>query len=117
MSTVNMDRAGKTLPFVPKNEYGLFVGWKSGGWRARLSSNTWGEYWIDNANTEKYEGWEWVTNLSIGYGRDGHSLTLNADNLTDKRYAFEVKKDTTGKVTYTAAAPRSVMLTYRYDFR
>ncbi|MHB1427633.1 MAG: TonB-dependent receptor [Rhodocyclaceae bacterium] len=115
--TVNMDRAGKFLPFVPQEQYGLFLGWKQGSWRARLSSNTWGEYWLDNANTEKYRGWEWVTNLSIGYERNGHSLTLNADNLFDKLYAFEVKKDTTGKVTYTAAAPRSLMLTYRYDFR
>ena len=117
-TTVNQDRAGKTLPFIPHKQYGLFVGWKSPtGWKARLSSNTWGEYWMDNANTEKYGGWEWVTNLSVGYERQGHSLTLNADNLFDKRYAMEVKKDTAGRVHYMAAAPRTVMLTYRYDFR
>jgi iron complex outermembrane recepter protein len=117
VSGVNQDRAGKTLPFVPKQQYGASLGWKSGPWRARLSANTWGEYWLDNANTEKYQGWEWVANLSVGYQWQAHSLTLNADNLLDKHYAFEVKKDTTGKVTYTAAAPRSLMLTYRYDFR
>ncbi len=116
-TTVNVDRAGKALPFIPKHQYGVFVGWRGGGWRVRLSSNSWGEYWLDNANTEKYPGWEWVTNLSVGYEWGPHSLTLNADNLFDDRYAFEVKKDTAGKVTYTAAAPRSVMLTYRYDFR
>lgn len=117
-TTVNMDRSGKTLPFIPREQYGLFVGWKSpSGWKARLSSNTWGEYWLDNANTEKYPGWEWVTNLSVGYERLGHSLTLNVDNLFDKHYAMEVKKDTAGRVTYMAAAPRTVMLTYRYDFR
>ncbi|MCX8087334.1 MAG: TonB-dependent receptor [Rhodocyclaceae bacterium] len=118
VGNINQDRAGKTLPFIPREQYGLFLAWKSPtGWRARLSSNTWGEYWLDNANTEKYPGWEWVTNLSVGYERQGHSLTLNADNLFDKRYAMEVKKDTAGRVTYMAAAPRSVMLTYRYDFR
>ena len=58
-----------------------------------------------------------MTNLSVGYEWGGHSLTVNADNLIDKHYAFEVKKDTTSKVTYTAAAPRSLMLTYRYNFR
>jgi len=114
---VNLDRSGMTLPFVPREQYGLSLGWKSGPWRARLSSNTWGEYWLDNANTEKYQGWEWVTNLSVGYQWQAHSLTLNADNLFDKLYAFEVKKDTSGRVTYTAASPRTVMLTYRYDFR
>jgi iron complex outermembrane receptor protein len=116
-TTTNIDRSGKALPFIPKHQYGLFVGWKSGGWRARLAANTWGEYWLDNANTEKYQGWEWVANLSVGYQWQGHSLSLNADNLFDKHYAAEAKKDTTGRVTYTAAAPRTVMLTYRYDFR
>jgi iron complex outermembrane receptor protein len=115
--TRNVDRSGKTLPFVPKEQYGLSLAWKSGPWRARLSSNTWGDYWLDNANSEKYQGWEWVTNLSVGYQWQAHSLTLNAENLFDKHYAFEVKKDTAGKVTYSAAAPRTVMLTYRYDFR
>ena len=116
-ATVNMDRAGKHLPFVPKHQYGVFLGWKSAnGWQAKLSSNTWGEYWLDNANTEKYAGWEWVTNLSVGYAQKGHSVTLNVDNLLDKHYAFEVKKDTAGKVTYAAAAPRTLMLTYRYGF-
>lgn len=114
---VNLDRSGKSLPFVPKRQYGLSVGWKSGPWRARLSANTWGEYWLDNANSEKYQGWEWVTNLSFGYQWRNHTLSLNADNLFDKRYAFEAKKDTTGKVTYMAAAPRSLLLSYRYEFR
>jgi len=114
---LNLDRSGMTLPFVPREQYGLSLGWKSGPWRARLSSNTWGEYWLDNANTEKYQGWEWVTNLSVSYQWQMHTVSLNADNITDKLYAFEVKKDTTGRVTYTAASPRTVMLTYRYDFR
>jgi iron complex outermembrane receptor protein len=117
VGTVNIDRSGNALPFVPRDQYGLSLGWKSGPWRARLSSNTWGEYWLDNANTEKYDGWEWITNLSVSYQWQAHSLTLNAENLFDKLYAFEVKKDTSGRVTYTAASPRTAMLTYRYDFR
>jgi iron complex outermembrane receptor protein len=117
VGSVNMDRSGNTLPFVPREQYGLSIGWKSGPWRARLTSNTWGEYWLDNANTEKYKGWEWVSNLSVAYQWRANSLTLNVDNLFDKLYAFEVKKDTSGRVTYTAATPRTVTLTYRYNFR
>ncbi len=115
--TVNQDRSGKTLPFVPRQQYGVFAGWKSGNWRARLSANTWGSYWMDNANSERYEGWAWVSNLSVGYAWRQHSLTFNADNLFDQHYAAEAKKDTAGKVLYTAAAPRTLLLTYRYDFR
>lgn len=114
----NLDRSGNALPFVPRNQYGVFAGWKQGGWRARVSANTWGEYWMDSANTEKYEGWEWITNASLGYQWHQHSLTLNADNVFDQRYAAEAKKDAAGtKVTYTLGAPRTVLLTYRYDFR
>ncbi|MDP2431243.1 MAG: TonB-dependent receptor [Pseudomonadota bacterium] len=118
VGVLNLDRAGNALPFIPKHQYGVFLGWQSGnGWKARLASNSWGEYWLDNANSERYAGWDWVTNFSLSYARKGHSLTLNADNLFDQHYAAEVKKDTSGKVTYTAAAPRSLMLTYRYDFQ
>lgn len=116
-TTVNMDRAGKYLPFIPRQQYGLFFGWQGHGWRVRLSSNSWGRYWLDNANSEQYEGWQWVTNLSVSRQWGPHSLTFNAENLFDKHYAIEVKKDTTGKVTYMAAAPRMLALTYRYDFR
>ena len=116
-ATVNMDRSGNALQFIPRHQYGLFASWKQGGWRARVSTNTWGKYWMDSANTERYGGWAWVTNLALGYQWQGHSLTLNVDNLFDKHYAVEAKKDTAGKVTYSAAAPRTVILTYRYDFR
>lgn len=117
-TTTNVDRAGNHLPFVPKHQYGVFVGWRpAADWRVRLSSNTWGEYWVDNANTEKYEGWEWITNLSVAYTRKVHSVTFSAYNLFDEHYAAEVKKDTSGRVTYTAAAPRTLMLTYRYGFK
>lgn len=114
---VNQDRAGKSLPFIPRHQYGVFVGWKPGnGWRVRLGSNSWGKYWLDNANTEKYSGWQWVSNLSVAYDTGPHTFAFNADNLFDKLYATEVKKDTTGKVTYSAAAPRTVLATYSYRF-
>lgn len=111
------DRAGKHLPFIPRHQYGAFFGWKSPtGWSARVSSNSWGEYWLDNSNVKKYEGWQWITNLSVGYQRNGHSLTLNVENLFDDHYAAEVKNDLSmDKVTYAAAAPRILMLTYRHD--
>ncbi|MDR1995611.1 TonB-dependent receptor [Azonexus sp.] len=115
-TTVNKDRSGNTLPFIPRSQYGLFAGWTQGGWRARVSTNTWGSYWMDSANTERYGGWDWVTNLAASYQWRGHSLSINVDNLFNKRYAMEAKKDTAGKVTYSAAAPRALLFTYRYDF-
>ncbi|WP_227816613.1 TonB-dependent receptor [Nitrogeniibacter aestuarii] len=115
-TTVNEDRAGKRLPFIPRHQYGAHMAWTTGAWKLRLAGLSWGEYWMDNANTQKYQGWDWVLNLSASYQQGPHVMSVNVGNLTDKRYAVEAKKDTSGNLSYTAAAPRSVMLTYRYDF-
>ena len=115
--TTNVDRSGNRLPFAPRHQYSLFAQYEHPtGFRGRLQASSWGEYWMDNANSEKYGGYDLVTSLMLGYEMGHHSLTLNVENLTDKRYAVEAKKDTSGGVTYTAASPRLVMLTYRYDF-
>lgn len=115
--TKNLDRSGNRLPFVPKNQYSVFAQYQHpSGFKGRIQANGWGEYWMDNANTKKYDGYDLVTSLMLGYGVGHHSISLNVDNLTDKRYAMEAKKDTSGKVSYTTASPRLVMLNYRYDF-
>ncbi len=116
-TTVNLDRAGKHLPYAPRHQYSVFGQYDHpSGFKGRLQANTWGEYWLDNANSQKYHGYDLVTSLMLGYESGRHSISLNVENLTDKKYAMEVKKDTSGKVTYTAASPRLMMLNYRYDF-
>jgi iron complex outermembrane receptor protein len=47
---------------------------------------------------------------------DAHMVQLNAENLFDQRYAVEATKDVSGRYSYAAAAPRSVMATYTYSF-
>jgi len=113
----NVDRSGNQIPYIPRHMYMLSLDYNNpNGFRARLQSNTWGEYYMDNANTEKYEGYDFLTSLMVGYGTLHHNLTLNVDNLFDQRYAVEVKKNTSGMETYYAGAPRSFMLTYTYSF-
>ena len=110
------DRSGNHIPYVPKHQYSLSLGYEhASGWKARLQSDTWGEYWMDNANTEQYEGYEFLTNLMVGYEKGPHSLTLNVDNLFDKQYAVEAKKSGSNYYYY-AGSPRSAMLTYTYTF-
>lgn len=112
------NRAGKQLPWVPNDLYSVFLGWQHpAGYKARLQSTTWGRYYLDNANSATYDGYRFVTSLMLGYETGPHSLSLHADNLFDKRYAVEVKKDLNGTVSYTAAAPRSFMLSYGYRFK
>lgn len=111
------DRAGNQIPFVPRQQYSLGLGYSHpNGFKAVVRSNSWGSYYLDNGNTEKYEGYEFVTNLMLGYSLGAHSLQLNVENLFDKRYASEVKKSTSGDKSYSAGAPRTAMLTYGYNF-
>ena len=113
----NVDRAGNQIPFIPKHQYSLALTYDHPtGFKARIAADGWGSYYMDNANTEKYPGYDFLTNLMVGYETGPHSLILNVENLFDKRYAVEVKKNTSGVKTYYAGAPRNAMLTYRYIF-
>ncbi|WP_424686876.1 MAG: TonB-dependent receptor [Halarcobacter ebronensis] len=110
-------RDGNVLPYIPRHQYSLFTTLNlDNGLKARLSTKTWGSYYMDNANTQKYEGYKFVTDLMVGYEKKDHSIQLNIKNLTNKYYAMEASKDVYGNETYKAASPRSFMLTYAYKF-
>lgn len=114
---VDIDRSGNTLPFVPEHKYSFFATYKHpSGFKLKVQTHTWGEYFMDNANTEKYEGYEFVTNTMVGYETGNWDITVNLDNVFDKKYAVEVKKDTSGYRTYTPAAPMTVMARVSYSF-
>lgn len=114
---VAVDRSGNTLPYVPRHKYTLFADYRHPqGYQARISADSWGSYWMDNANTEKYGGYDFVTSLFLGYEKGSHRIGLNVDNLFDKRYATEVTKDTRGTRAWEPGAPRSFLASYRYAF-
>lgn len=120
--TVNYDRSGKRLPYIPQHYYSLYAMYKhSSGFKVRVQSDTWGSYYIDNANSEKYGGYSFITSLMLGYERGGWDFALNVDNLFDKRYAVEVTKDasanpSTARKRYTPAPPRTFTVRVSYQF-
>ncbi|MCI4410945.1 MAG: TonB-dependent receptor [Thiotrichales bacterium] len=115
VSAQNISRAGNKVSYIPELQYNLFTGYKQGNWKARLQLDTWGEYWIDNANSSKYQGYTLLPRLMVGWDSKPHSITLNLDNVTDMRYAMSVTNSSSG-ASYTPGAPRIAMLTYRYAF-
>ena len=116
-NSTTTSRDGKQVPYVPEHRYTLFADYDFGsGFSSRVETQTWGEYFMDNANTKKYKGFKWATSLYLGYELDQHKLSLNVENLFDKRYATEAKRDTSGTDSYAGAEPRTVLLTYRYNF-
>jgi len=112
-----VSRNGNYLPYIPKNQYALNASYTmANGFKSRIQARSYGSYYMDNANSQKYQGYDLVTDLMVGYDYHNHSIQLNAYNIFDKHYAAEATKDVYGNETYKAAAPRSVMLTYSYAF-
>ncbi len=111
------NRDGNYLPYIPKNQYSLFVAINlDNGFKSRITTKSYGSYYMDNANTEKYEGYDLITDLMLGFERKNHNIQFNINNVFDKYYAMDASKDTDGDYTYKAASPRSYMLTYAYKF-
>ena len=117
MVTNLVSRDGNYLPFIPQNQYSIFTAYHlANGLKTRLTARTYGSYYMDNANTQKYEGYDLITDLMIGYEKKNHNIQLNVNNLFDKYYANKEKKNTSGVESYKAATPRISMLTYTYKF-
>lgn len=118
VNNVNQDRSGNAMPYVPMHQYSLSMGYDSGwGLKGRVRTETWSKYQMDNANSESYNGYKFITNANLSYDiTEGAALSLNVENLFDKRYAIEAKKDTRGTRTYSAGQPRTFVLSYRQNF-
>jgi iron complex outermembrane receptor protein len=117
--TINVDRNGNWLPYIPWHQYMIYTGYRHpSGFRARIETNTWGRYYVDNANSSIYHGYGFITNANIGYEKKNLDVTIDAYNLFDRLYAIEVSKDTspTAVDKYRPGAPRSFMVRVAYRF-
>lgn len=84
------------------------------GFKAKIDTNTWGQYYTNAANTGKYKGYEFLTNLFLGYEKRNLELGFSVYNLTDKKYAVEVKEDSS--TPYVPGAPRTWFVYGSYKF-
>jgi len=116
-----VSRNGNRMVYSPAYMYSIFAGYKSKkGFKTRIQTDSWGSYYLDPANSEKYDGYTFVTKAMIGYEYKNLDFTVNADNILNKRYAIEVKKasttDNTGEKTYSPAPTFSLLATVSYKF-
>lgn len=118
VNNVNQSRAGNKMPFVPRHQYSLSMNYDSGwGLKGSVRTETWSPYYMDNANTEKYSGYKFITNANVSYDlNEQQGFSLNIENLLDKHYAVEAKKSTRGTQTYSAGQPRTFVASYRHKF-
>ncbi|MDD2897747.1 MAG: TonB-dependent receptor [Desulfuromonadaceae bacterium] len=117
LSGVTYNRNGNQLPYVPKHQYNMYAFYKhSSGFKAKIDSYTWGKYYVDNANSATYGGYNFLTNAMVGYENKNWDITFDVNNVFDKQYAMEVTKDTTGTERYRPGAPISVFGKVAYKF-
>lgn len=110
-----IDRSGNRLPYIPTHQYSLQAFYKHpSGLKAKIDTHTWGEYFVDNANSEKYRGYEFLTNLLVGYEDRHWDITFDVANLFDQHYAMEVTKDTA--LRFRPGAPRTFFGKISYRF-
>lgn len=91
--------------YYPKNLQGFRVGLE---WQ-RISS-----YYMDAANTEKYEGFN-TFNLRLGYQRNRLDTWINVLNITDELYATNASKSRFGK-SYSPGDPRTLSVGFAFRF-
>lgn len=114
---VYFDRSGNHLPYIPRNQYSLYAFYKhSSGFKAKIDTTTWGEYYVDNANSEKYKGYDFITSALVGFERKNLDITIDVANVFDKKYAMEVSKSSTGALQYRPGAPITWMARVSYYF-
>jgi len=71
---------------------------------------------VDNANSEKYKGYSFITNALVGYQWKGFDLTFDACNIFNTRYAMEVTKESGGDAKYRPGGPLTLMARISYKF-
>jgi len=113
------DYSGNKQRYIPDYQYSLFAGYEDSRFAAMVEGISYGPYYMDDANTEKYGGFTLVTNIMMAFTYGHNRLQFNVNNLFDKRYATEVDKVAgypSARYYYTPASPRFSMLTYTYTF-
>lgn len=110
------NRDGNYLPYIPRHQYSLYGFYRhASGFKAKLETYSWGKYYVDNANSEMYHGYDFLTNLMVGFENEHWDITFDISNLFDQKYAMEVTKDTS-TTRYRPGAPISYFGKITYKF-
>lgn len=111
---------GLTLsPDTPEHNFNLWSRYRFSdnpdqGWRAGAGVNTYSEMYVESGANRIEQGGYTTVSAMVGYRVNEHlDISLNGNNLTDKKY-FSTVRGTTKHNYY--GAPRNFMMTVEYDF-
>ncbi|MBB6610648.1 TonB-dependent receptor [Pontibacter sp. Tf4] len=116
-SEKGMELNGKEMATAPRFISNTEVVYKPAmvkGLRLGLEWQHMGKYYLDAANSEKYNGYD-LLNARIGYTIGGLELWTNVLNLTNELYATTADKYSYGK-SYRQGAPRTIHVGVGYTF-
>lgn len=121
--SANGDFSGKDIPMAPRVLANTQLNWKPNPQlQMQLEWTRIGSYWLDDANTNRYNGHS-LLNLRARY-RINESMALFArlNNLTDRRYAESASLFTVSgqpaqtQTTYSPGLPRTLYAGVDYRF-
>jgi outer membrane receptor protein involved in Fe transport len=84
------------------------------GFRIAVEWQRLGKYYLDNNNTEEYDGFNLI-NLRMAYAYKSFDFWINTLNLTNENYATVVSKSKWGK-SYRSGNPRTFNVGIGYKF-
>ena len=111
-SASNLSFAGRRIEAAPATLANLLLTWRPallGGGRAAAEWSRTGAYWMDPANTRRYDGFDLVTlHANWMVPRTSAELFGRLTNLTNEHYAELAAFNAGQGYQYTPGAPRSV---------
>ncbi|MCF2859975.1 TonB-dependent receptor [Pseudoalteromonas sp. SMS1] len=112
------DFTGKSLQMAPEYVANVRLNHTSqrfDGLQVTAELKSIGDYWMDAANTEKYDGYT-IANIKVNYQlSDALKLHARIANLTDKKYALQAEKRY-GRERIQPGAPQTAYLGLSYTF-
>ena len=105
-----VDYSGKEIAIAPRQNLNVRAGYSPAVLKGGVAEVEWvhlGSYWLDDANTEKYDGHDLI-NLRTSYNlTPSWELYLKATNILDRRYAERASKSSSGEALYAPGSPQS----------
>ena len=105
-----VDYSGKEIPAAPRQIVNTRLHYAPeifNGGRIELEWIKLGEYWLDDANTEKYNGHD-LLNVRASYKfNPSWEIYARAINVTDELYAESASKSSTGSAQYNPGMPQT----------
>jgi outer membrane receptor protein involved in Fe transport len=118
VNTTGTDYSGKEMSTAPRQIMSARLGYKPGFLNNGLIELEWeklGAYWMDNANTTRYEG-HTLYNLRINYALlEKLELYGRVMNMTDERYATNASYSSSAGEEFAPGMPRTVYVGLSYQ--